>query len=111
MIKKTKRFCVSLLRGEPVAERMRVREGDMLRIQLQPVSILRRWNPQTVLLNLDEENNLQGKHTNTEIDTEAQGITCTDIDTISTNTLYKYKYLLTRWVMCSRNGSNIENSM
>lgn len=51
-------FCVSVIKGVPVAERMREREEDLLGIQLQPVSVLRRWNPQTVLLNLAEENNL-----------------------------------------------------
>lgn len=51
--------CVSVIKVTecvPVAERMKKRE-DMLRIQLRPVSVLRR-NPQTVLLNLVEENNL-----------------------------------------------------
>lgn len=67
MMKKIGTFCVSLLKGVPVAERMRVREGDMLRIQLQPVSILRRWNPQTVLLNLGEENNLALCRASTQI--------------------------------------------
>lgn len=56
-----------------------------------------------------QSSSLQGKHTNTEIDTQTQGITCTDIDTICTNTLYKYKNLLTRWVMCSRNGSKFNS--
>ncbi len=77
-------FCVSVIKGVPVAERMKKRE-DMPRIQLRPVSVLRRWNPQTngaaKLSRGKQSSSLQGENTSTEIDTQAHEITHTHTHT------------------------------
>lgn len=101
MMKKIGTFCVSLLKGVPVAERRRHAQNTVTACVNPPK--MESPNGAAKLRRGKQSSSLQGKHTNTEIDTEAQGITCTDINTICTNTLYKFKYLLTRWVMCSRN--------